>query len=171
MNINYTYVDSKNDPEKLIASDDYSEPFPQAWTPKHSSNSTIFWQGNGLELRLAHRYNSVQLASETATVSGAAWQDSTNRLDFSASYRLNKDVQFTFHALNLTDDVRRTFYTSTKTLIPSGAVNYADDYTSDTRGDVIWNEGNALDGNVDKSRTISEYKTGINYRVGVRVNF
>lgn len=158
LTFNYTYADSESDAETLeIAGQEGKKlkALPQAYTPKHSANATLFWEHNGLELRAAHRYNSIQLVNRGIT-DGVEWQDETNRLDLSANYRINPNVLVTFHALNVTDDTTRTFFTSS---------------TMDLGNGLILDEGNAMDGDVDTSRTMREFKTGRQFRASVRVDF
>jgi len=158
---NYTFADSENDPEILELTGTELKALPQAYTPKHSANTTLFWEMNGHQLRLSHRYNGIQLVNR-GLANGAEWQDSTTRVDFSASYKYSENVTFTFHALNLTDDTTRTFFTST-------SMNLG---MTDADGNVVLlDEGNPMDGGVDTSRTIREWKTGRQYRISARINF
>lgn len=160
-NFNYTYTDSKSESEFEEALGLSVAAMPQAYTPKHSANTTLFWEKDGHQLRLTHRYNSDQLVSR-GLVDGASWQDATNRLDFSANYQFNKEISFSFHALNLTNETVRTYFTSTS----------MDLGERDSEGNIIpFNEGNALDGDADTSRTISAYKTGRQFRLSARMNF
>ncbi len=56
----------------------------------------------------------------------------------------------------------RTYFTSTS----------MDLGERDSEGNIIpFNEGNALDGDADTSRTISAYKTGRQFRLSARMNF
>jgi TonB-dependent receptor len=156
LSVNYTYAESEKDVEVSSTTGVSVTPLPQAFTPKHSANTTLFWEKDGLMLRLAHRYNSKQLANDNfAFGQGVSWMDSSSRLDFSSTYKVNDMVTVSFQALNLTDETNRTFLTSR---------NYK------INGE-IYDEGNALDENVDTSRTISEYRTGRQFRLGVRASF
>ncbi|WP_111979437.1 TonB-dependent receptor domain-containing protein [Algibacillus agarilyticus] len=156
LSINYTYADSESDAEEIGNSGLFLKPLPQPFTPKHSANTTIFWEKNGIQLRLANRFNDVQLV-DRGLVGGAIWQDASNRLDFSSSYRINKMFTVTFQATNLTDDKRRTFYTSTTTVLGDGQT---------------LDEGNPMnDSGVYDERTWAEYKTGRQYRLGLRATF
>jgi hypothetical protein len=77
-------------------------------------------------------------------------------------YKYDKNITFSFHALNLTDETSRTFYTSTE--LDLGMV--------DAEGlPVLFDEGNAMDGDSDTSRTIREWKTGRQFRLTARINF
>ncbi|MDU0355575.1 TonB-dependent receptor [Paraglaciecola aquimarina] len=161
VNFNYTFQDSENDPEFVENTGTYLAPLPQAWTPRHSANSTVFWNKDGVEVRLAHRYTGVQFMSESATT--AKWQDTSSRLDLSANYNYSKNVSFSFHALNLTDDVTKSFLTSKS--LDLGHV--------DANGEsVLYDEGNPMtDGDVDKSKIFAQFKTGRNFRISARVKF
>ena len=161
VSLNYTYADSETEAEVLELTGRELKALPQLYTPKHSANNTIFWAKDGHQVRLAHRYNGVQLVNRGLT-GGLEWQDSTSRLDLSGAYQYNEDITITFHALNLTDDSTRTFFTSAG--IDLGDV--------DENGDPVpFVEGDAIEGEAYKGRTIREFKTGRNFRVGIRVNF
>ncbi|MBJ2138517.1 TonB-dependent receptor [Paraglaciecola chathamensis] len=158
VNFNYTFADSENDSDFDETLQRVVQPVPQAYTPRHSANTTLFWEKNGHQLRLTHRFNSDQFVGEVTN--GNAWQDSTTRLDFSATYKWDENITFTLHALNLTDDITRTYFTS------------RDITLRDADGNVtILSEGNALTDDVYEGRTIAEYKTGRQFRVSARVNF
>ncbi|WP_076420080.1 TonB-dependent receptor [Colwellia sp. UCD-KL20] len=160
-NFNYTYANSESDAEVLQDTGRILKALPQSYTPKHTLNTTVYWEKDGHQLRLSHRYNSIQLVNRGLT-NGAEWQDAKSNLDFSATYNLNKNVDFTFHALNLLNESTRTFYTSTD--MDLGMV--------DENGDsVLFDEGNAMDGDADTSRTIREWKTGRQFRLSARITF
>ncbi|WP_077338543.1 TonB-dependent receptor [Pseudocolwellia agarivorans] len=158
VNVNYTFADSENEAEVLENSGAFFTPVPQAYTPRHSANTTVFWEFDSVELRLAHRYNGVQFISEDKTLN--RWQDSSSRLDFSGTYDYSKNVSFSFHALNLTDEVSKSFVTSKSLDIgQNGEV-------------LLLDEGNPMkDSSVDKSKIFSQYKTGRNYRISARIKF
>lgn len=122
---------------------------PMPYTPKHSANTTLFWEESGLQLRLAHRYTGVQFTGTTGPRT-AIWQEASSRLDFSTSYELTESVDLTFHALNITDDVTRRFITSRE---------------------ISGDEGNAINGDTPTHRTRTQFKTGTNYRLGIRASF
>jgi TonB-dependent receptor len=156
LSVNYTFADSESEKEILETTGKVVSPLPQPFTPRHSANTTLFWEKDGLMMRLAHRYNSVQLVNRNIADGNAAeWSDATSRLDFSSSYKLNDTISLTFQALNLTDDINRTFLTSTGFVV---------------NGEVL-DEGNAMTDNVDTSRTTKQFKTGRQYRVGIRGTF
>jgi TonB-dependent receptor len=156
LSVNYTYQDSEKEVEAVGTSGLITQPLPQAFTPKHSANATVFYEKDGLQLRLASRYTDVQLVND-GLLGGAIWQESTNRLDFSSSYAINKNFSVTFNVTNLTDETRRNFYTSYD--------------TANAAGDIVLNEGNAIEDSVTQDRTSAVYKTGRQYRLGVRATF
>lgn len=156
LSFNYTYQRSEKDPEEIGTTGLFTQPLPQRFTPEHSANTTMFYEKDGVTLRLAHRFSGVQLINDGIT-GGAIWQESTNILDFSSSYRINKMLTVTFQATNLTDEVYRNFYTAYD--------------IQDSNGDVVYDEGSVFDNNVTKSRTADVYKNGRQYRIGIRGTF
>ncbi|EWH09214.1 TonB-dependent receptor [Catenovulum agarivorans DS-2] len=157
--INYTYQSSEQDDLEIGTTGVFIESMPVELTPEHSANTTIFWEQDGASLRLAHRYTGVQLVNG-GILGGAVWQEETSRLDFSANYQINKNFTVTFNALNLLDDDRRTFYT----------IGNATDATNTDSVDIRLDEGNYFNGGV-KTRTFAAFKTGQQFRVGLRLNF
>ncbi|TKB43677.1 TonB-dependent receptor domain-containing protein [Thalassotalea mangrovi] len=159
LSFNYTYQDSESDPEVLDGITLKS--LPQPYTPKHSANTTLFWEQNGTQFRLAHRFTDDQLVSR-GLVGGATWQEETVRLDFSSNIKITDNLSLTLHALNLTDDTRRIYYTSANTRAANNA----------NSSEIVLDEGNALDdSNVTESRTASIFKTGRQFRIGIRGTF
>ena len=156
LSLNYTFADSESDEEVSETTGRIVRPLPQPFTPRHSANTTLFWEKDDFMMRLAHRYNSIQLVNRNIADGNAAeWADSTSRLDFSSSYKVNDNVTVTFQALNLTDDTNRNFLTSTGFNI---------------NGEIL-NEGNAMTENVETSRTTQLIRTGRQFRIGVRASF
>lgn len=162
LDFNYTFADSETEAEVLEQSGKLLKALPQAYTPKHTANTAIYWEKHGHLIRLTHRYNSIQLASRGQT-NGALWEDARARIDLSANYKVNENVTVSFNALNLTNSDKRTFFTSTS----------MDLGMRDADGNVIpYDEGNPMeDSGVDTSRTVTQYTTGRQYRLGVRVQF
>ncbi|WP_143873419.1 TonB-dependent receptor [Catenovulum sediminis] len=165
-NVNYTFQDSESEAESFelagIATGVKLQALPQRYTPRHTLNTAIYWEKFGHSLKLTHRFNTMQLVAR-GDEGGVLWQDDRETLDFSAVYKLNKHVSFTFNALNITDDTVRTFFTSSD----------MDLGLTDENGIAIpFDEGNPMtDSSVDTSRTVAESQLGRRYRVGVRVNF
>ncbi|WP_166419493.1 TonB-dependent receptor [Pseudoalteromonas sp. Z1A8] len=161
LNMNYTYQDSESDRQQVGNTDIFLKPLPQPFTPKHSLNTTLYWEQKGIQLRLASRYTGDQLVNR-GLVGGATWQEATHRLDFSSSYKINKNFSLTFQALNLTDETNRIYYTS----------SFSRNAFEANSQEVVLDEGNAIeDGSVTTSRTASVWKTGRQFRVGLRGTF
>jgi iron complex outermembrane receptor protein len=156
LSVNYTYQNSEKDIEEIGTTGLFTQPLPQPFTPEHSANTTVFYEKDGIQMRLAHRYTGIQLINDGIS-GGAIWQEATERLDFSSSYQINKMLSLTFQIANLTDDTRRTYYTAYDTRTSNGVL--------------ILDEGNALDNDVTDSRTAAVYKTGRQYRLGLRAVF
>ncbi len=156
INFNYTFQNSEKDPEEIGTTGIFTKPLPQAFTPRHSANTTLFYEKHGLTLRLAHRYAGTQLVDDG--IAGVAiWQESTYRLDFSARYQVTDNISASFQVTNVTDEVWRHYVT---------AYNL-----QNTAGEVVYDEGNVFDDDVDKSRTRAVFKNGTQYRLGIRVTF
>ncbi|MEG3765310.1 TonB-dependent receptor domain-containing protein [Alteromonas sp. 14N.309.X.WAT.G.H12] len=159
--INFTYQDSKRDVQEIGTTGLLFKPLPQPYTPKYSANSTIFWERDGISLRLAHRFNDVQLVSQGGQGS-ATWQDATRRLDFSSNFKITENLTLTFQALNITDDLRRIFLASSNTT----------DLTNPNDQTVVLDEGNVIeDSSIPRSRTASTFRTGRQFRLGIRGTF
>ncbi|WP_341938300.1 TonB-dependent receptor domain-containing protein [Marinimicrobium sp. C2-29] len=172
---NYTYQDSEYDSEQSTIDTSKMLPtLPVADTPEHTYNLTGFWEQDGHQVRLSYRGSSDSLVgtdwntglSGRTWNQGTLWNEGRDSLDLSASYELNDNVSFTFQAINLTDAVFRQYFTSRDIEVDrvyneeTGAIEF-----------VALDEGNAMDGETPKSRTYSEFKTGITYRLGLRVSF
>ena len=97
---------------------------------------------------------------------GSLWNEGRDTLDLSASYQLSDSATLTFQAINLTDAEFRTYYTSRNLMV-------VPEYNADTGTTSFTQlrEGNPLDGDAPRSRTVSRYKVGTTYRLGLRVNF
>ncbi|MFC5344349.1 TonB-dependent receptor [Brevundimonas staleyi] len=79
----------------------YVEPANLRGLSRHSANASIFWEGAGFQLRAAYRYRSEYSKPNSSTnrgVQGAGY------LNLSASYRLNRNVQFKAQALNVLNE-------------------------------------------------------------------
>ncbi|BFM13272.1 hypothetical protein R50072_34250 [Simiduia litorea] len=153
--LNYTYQRSAYDQEVSAVDANVTLPeLPVSYTPEHSYNATVFWEQNGHQVRLAYQGQTDQLA-QRSWGQGALWQEGRATLDLSASYQLTDTVTLSFNAVNLTDAAVRTYFTSR-------FINLG--------GDII-DEGSPLEDGATDSRTVSEYKTGRSYRVGVSARF
>lgn len=154
--MNYTYQKSETDPEVSSFDENVILPqFPRPFTPKHSYNATVYWEKYGHQIRLAMRGKSDELFDRFYN-QGSLWQEGTNNLDLSASYKISKNMSLSFHALNLTDETTRIYYTSRSVLLDGE----------------IFDEGNPLeDSSVTTDRTQRLSKTGRTYRLDFRLVF
>lgn len=154
--MNYTYQESETDPE--VSSFDETKilpQFPRPFTPKHSYNATVYWEKFGHQIRLALRGKSDELFDRFFE-QGSLWQEGSNNLDLSASYKISNNMSVSFHALNLTDETTRIYYTSRSVLLDGE----------------VYDEGNPLeDSSVTTGRTQTLSKTGRTYRLDFRVVF
>ncbi|WP_017446645.1 TonB-dependent receptor [Gayadomonas joobiniege] len=148
--INYTYSDSITD-EEVGALNTVFAAMPMENISKHTYNMSTFWERNGNLIRLAYNYRTDSLARRSFE-SGALWNEGGGQLDLSANYQLTDAITLTFNAVNLNKRTYRQYYTN----------------LSDSN---FQSEGNALDGDANKSRTIREWSTGTIYRLGVRATF
>jgi TonB-dependent receptor len=147
---NYTYSDSTTDAE-VIGFDTQLSSLPLENVSKHQYNLSTFWEQDGNLIRLAYNYRTDSLARRSFR-QGALWNEGGGSLDLSATYKLNDTFTLTFNAVNLGERIYRQYYTN----------------LTDSRFNI---EGNALEGDANKSRTIREWVTGSTYRLAIRATF
>ncbi len=94
--MNYTYVDSKFE----IRPGEYSS-LPS--TSKHTANATIFYEKNGLNLRLGGYYVSRNLFGIGSSSGMDVFSEPRTSVDFGSSYAVTKTVSVYFNAKNLTN--------------------------------------------------------------------
>ncbi|TQV78834.1 TonB-dependent receptor [Exilibacterium tricleocarpae] len=148
--LNYTYSDSETEAEQGTLTTELAA-MPLARVPRHTANATLFWERDGHLIRLSYNYRTDSLENRSF-FNGALWNEGGDRLDLSATWKINDNFSMTLSGVNLTDEISRQYYTS---LTDPG----------------IEAEGNALDGDVTTSRTIKEWQTGRLFRLGVRASF
>ncbi|MDP2560042.1 TonB-dependent receptor [Psychrobium sp. 1_MG-2023] len=101
---NYTYSDSESG-----RVDFNGEQLPLQDNSKHSANAVLWYEKDGLQLRLATNYRSKRLASLSG-VGGlepnglAIWTEPTTYVDISASYDINENVSVYLSGSNLTEE-------------------------------------------------------------------
>jgi TonB-dependent receptor len=149
--MNYTYSDSSTESEYIEELDATLASLPLENISKHTFNFSGFWEKDGNLVRLAWNSRSDSLARRSFE-GGALWNDGGGQLDLSANYKVNDMITVTFNAVNLNNKKSRQYYT-----------NLTD---ADFRID-----GNALDGDANKTKTIREWTSGTIYRLGVRATF
>lgn len=176
LSANYTYQDSEYDEERSsIFPDKLLPTYPVADTPEHTYNFTTFWEQDGHQVRLSYRGTSDSLLGADFNTGlqgrtwnqGSLWNDGRDQLDLSATYSFNENVALTFQAVNLLDGAFRTYFTSRELEV----LRVEDTGADGGYSFVAFEEGNPLDGNGSKSRTYTEFKTGVSYRLGIRAQF
>ncbi|WP_286133483.1 TonB-dependent receptor [Colwellia sp. UCD-KL20] len=148
--MNYTYSDSKTDAE-IGALNTKLSSLPMENVSKHQLNISGFWEADGNLIRLAYNHRTDSLA-QRSHLTGALWNEGGGQLDLSANYKINDNFTVTFNAVNIGKRIYRQYYTN----------------LTDVKVKI---DGNALEGGVDKSKTIREWSTGTIYRLGVRATF
>jgi TonB-dependent receptor len=150
---NYTYADSDATyVEEGVANAEYFNNFPFLNTSEDTVNATLYWERGGHTVRLAYNYRSESLF-EAIRLNSSIWTDSRDSLDFSAVFKLTKNINLTMAATNLTDEYSRRFVT--RTVAQNG----------------LEGEGNALDGNAPGWRTAWLGHNGRTYRIGLNFRF
>ncbi|AWB68340.1 TonB-dependent receptor [Saccharobesus litoralis] len=147
---NYTYSDSLMDSE-VGPLGVVLPALPMENVSKHVYNLSTFWEKDGNLIRLAYTHRTDSLANRSFK-DGALWNEGGGQLDISATYKLNDTFTLTFNAVNLNNKENRQYYTN-------------------MRDDAFAIEGNALEGEANKSRTIRNWVSGSIYRIGIRANF
>ncbi|WP_143873479.1 TonB-dependent receptor [Catenovulum sediminis] len=169
--LSYTYQESKTDPEySTIDPTKLLESLPRAYVPEHSYNATVFWEKFGHQVRLAYRGKSDQLQQRDWQAIGHLWREGSGTLDLSLNYKINDTFLVSFQAINLADETVRNYFTSSN--LDLGDQEFVVNENGESiLKDVPYDEGNALDGGVTKSRTQLEQKTGRIFRLGLRARF
>lgn len=148
--INYTYSDSETESELGPLGVELPA-LPMANISKHVYNISTFWERDGNLIRIAYNHRTDSLANRSFK-NGALWNEGGGQLDISANYKYNDSVTFTFNAVNLNNKENRQYYTN-------------------IRDEAFEIEGNALEREANKSRTIRQWVSGTTYRLGVRATF
>ncbi|MDP9107714.1 MAG: TonB-dependent receptor [Pseudomonadota bacterium] len=95
--MNYTMVDSRFE----IRPGEYAA-LPS--TSRHTANASVFYEKNGLNMRLAGYYLSRNLfAISGSSTAPDVYSDARFALDFGSSYAINKQISIYFDAKNLTN--------------------------------------------------------------------
>lgn len=103
---NFTYVDSVTKTEfQGLAREDRL-----AGLSSTSFNATLYYEDSKFGARMSVANRSDYLGGNSPDVRGNLWwfTESSTRLDFSSSYQLLKELEFSFEALNLTDTPDQT---------------------------------------------------------------
>ncbi|HCS63492.1 MAG TPA: TonB-dependent receptor [Cellvibrio sp.] len=110
LEFNYTYSKSKSN---NIDIEGNALPLPS--NSEHQSNLILWYDRDGLNLRLAYNWRSeeylgrVGLNTNAAALNLGNWLEATGYLDFSANYWVNDHLEFSFNGANLTGQNRRSY--------------------------------------------------------------
>lgn len=158
---NYTYADSEVEAQTITNAlgDEFSflaAPLPN--TSLHTLNTTVYYDRDGKQIRLAYNTRSDFLRSSAPLVGGTrTYGEGNDSLDMSGGWQLTNSLRLNFQAVNLLDTVRRDY-----------AVLEGD--TNATLGNAIPGEPLGL-GDAPTGRTTFLQNTGRIYRVGLRYEF
>jgi TonB-dependent receptor len=157
---NYTYADSHADEQVQLAPDGVTvlgvlPEAPLVNTSEHTYNGTIYWEKGGNLLRLAYSGRSDYLINRIQR-DMSRWSEGFESLDFSAAYKLNNNVRFTFQAINLLDTVTRQYETNR---------------VDRTAGQETLLAESSVLGEQYNGRTVQTWNTGTTYRLSVRATF
>ncbi|GGO69700.1 TonB-dependent receptor [Bowmanella pacifica] len=109
---NYTYA-----PSDSGNVDFYGAPLPMVDNSERSANLVLWYEHNGLQLRLAGNYRSERLAAMNATGGNVGtpgndlplWTEATTYLDFSASYDINENFSVYGGVSNITEEYESNY--------------------------------------------------------------
>ncbi|MFC7293077.1 TonB-dependent receptor [Hirschia litorea] len=150
---NYTYSDSAVDEEVDDAGNVLFPGTPLDGTSKHTFNTTVFYEKDGVLLRLAYNNRSDYLINRSTNQNNLEWIEGFDTLDMSASWDITDRISLNFQGQNLTDTVTRT-YTS----------------IGQNSGSPIPAESTSI-GDAPNYRTNRLTNTGPTYRLGLRYQF
>lgn len=107
---NYTYSHSETDQVDILGN---ALPLPK--NSEHQSNLILWYDKDGLNIRLAYNYRSEEfdkregVVTNVAVMQMASWVEATGYLDLSVNYWLNENVNFFISGTNLTEENRRNY--------------------------------------------------------------
>jgi TonB-dependent receptor len=105
VSISYTWTDSEAEVQVL----DTTRKVPFFLQSEHIGNVALFYELNGLELRLAYAYRSEYLDTIGDTADQDLYVDTHGQLDFKASYQLTKQASAFIQWQNINDEPLRFF--------------------------------------------------------------
>lgn len=107
---NYTYSHSETDQEDIMGN---ALPLPS--NSENQSNLILWYDKDGLNVRLAYNYRSEEFSKRTGVVTNVAvmqmanWVEPVGYLDLSVNYWLNDNWNFFFSGTNLTEESRKSY--------------------------------------------------------------
>ncbi|WOH38126.1 TonB-dependent receptor [Thalassotalea fonticola] len=111
--VNYTYADSE---ATYVGSNDQGEEVEVETAfqgqSKHTYNASVYWEKYGHSIRLSYNYRTESLYQPISSTKDMIWSDDYGQLDFAARYKINKDLNVGFQAVNLTEEVPYRYHTN-----------------------------------------------------------
>ena len=105
ISLSYTWTDSEAEVDVLGA----TRKVPFFLQSEHIGNIALFYELNGLELRLAYAYRSEYLDTIGDTEASDLYVDTHGQLDFKASYKFTKQAEAFIQWQNINDEPLRYF--------------------------------------------------------------
>ena len=158
---NYTYADSEVKAQTITNALGDTFTFRAAPLPNtslHTLNTTVYYDKDGKQLRLAYNTRSDFLRSSAPLVGGTrTYGEGNDSLDLSGGWQVTKALRLNFQAVNLLDTVRRDY-------------SVLEGDTNATLGNEIPAEELGL-GDAPTGRTTFLQNTGRIFRIGARYEF
>lgn len=110
MEFNYTYSDSDSGDVDL-----YGDSLPLQSNSKHQSNMILWYDKDGLNVRLAYNWKSEEyegragLNTSGQPINLGNWIEPTGYLDLSVSYWVNDHLSFSLAGTNLTEESKKSY--------------------------------------------------------------
>ncbi len=110
LEFNYTYSQSESNNIDIEG-----DALPLPSNSKHQTNLILWYDRDGINLRLAYNWRSAEykdrvgLNTNAASLNLGNWVEPTGYLDFSANYWVNDHLEFSFNGANLTGENRRSY--------------------------------------------------------------
>ncbi|MCE3252999.1 MAG: TonB-dependent receptor, plug [Cellvibrio sp.] len=107
---NYTYSHSETDQKDIMGN---ALPLPS--NSENQSNLILWYDKDGLNVRLAYNYRSEEFSKRTGVITNVAvmqmanWVEPVGYLDLSVNYWLNDNWNFFFSGTNLTEESRKSY--------------------------------------------------------------
>ena len=107
MMFNYTYA-----PSDSANTDWYGDELPISDNSENQANTVIYWEKNGLAIRVAHNYRSESLVGVTSIWDDGAqvsrpfahYNEPTSYVDMSVSYDINENISVYAQGTNITEE-------------------------------------------------------------------
>lgn len=104
---NYTYS-----PSSGTDLDYYGDSLPATGSSEHQSNLALWYEKDGLQVRIAHNYRSEMLVNvkREGAYTFAYFQQPTSYLDASVSYDINEMLTVSLQGTNLTEETQERYH-------------------------------------------------------------